>query len=128
MTCPQCGLQMAFDKRVFQPGFICSRCLSPLFVSEGYGRLLLIVSIVIGYGLPWALHLPRFLIAAFGPLEGFAAALALGVLLACVVLFWVLRIVPRLISPPLVPRLHGAVTVLDLAAGRGRQCSQDHRK
>jgi hypothetical protein len=126
MRCPRCNLEMVFDKRVFGREFQCERCGSKLFVSEIYGRMLMVISVVLGFGLPWIAHLHKLLISALGPLAGFIAVLALGFPLAFVVLFLMVRLVPRLISPPLVLRHNDPITALNLIAereerGSGRQ-------
>jgi len=49
-------------------------------------------------------------------LAGFIAVLVLGFPLAFALLFLMVRVVPRLISPPLVFRHNDPITVLNLAA------------
>jgi len=95
-------------------------------VSETYGRMLVIASGVIGYGLPWMTRLPGLLISLLGPLTGFAATLALGVLLACHLLFLMVRAVPRLFAPPLVHWRSGVVTVLNLTAVQEEHGPRNH--
>ena len=116
MRCPECGLRMAFDKRVFRQGFLCEQCGAKLLVSETYSRMLVVISIVLGFGLPWVVHLAKLLILVLGPLAGFIAVLALGFPLAFVVLSLMVRVVPRLISPPLVLCHNDPITVLNLTA------------
>ncbi len=126
MTCPQCNLEMAFAKEVFSNHFHCPRCGTKLFVSETYGRLLMVISIVIGFSLPWVTRLHKLLIPALGPLTGFVAVLALSLPLAFIVLFFVLRVVPRLISPPLVLRRNDPITALNLTGEQGERGSGSH--
>lgn len=114
MRCPQCNFRMSFDKEVFGRDFRCEQCGAKLLVSETYTRVLGIISIVLGFGLPWVVHVPKLLISALGPLAGFVAVLALGFPLAFLVLFLMVRVVPRLISPPLVLRHNDSVTTLNL--------------
>jgi len=45
MRCPQCDLDMAFDKEVFSKRFHCPRCGARLLVSEAYSRMLVVISI-----------------------------------------------------------------------------------
>lgn len=104
MRCPRCNLEMAFDKGVFGNDFHCPKCGSKLRVSEPYSRMLVFISIVLGFSLPWVAHVHKLLIPALGPLAGFIAVLALGFPLAFAVLFLMVRVVPRLLSPPLVLR------------------------
>ena len=126
MRCPQCNLEMPFVKEVFSNHFHCPRCGAKLFVSETYGRLLMVISIVVGFSLPWVARLHKLLIPALGPLTGFIAVLALSLPLAFVVLFFVLRVVPRLISPPLVLRRNDPVTALNLTAEQEERDSRSH--
>lgn len=116
MRCPQCNVGMAFDRRVFLGDFLCEQCGAKVLVSEAYSRVLVVISMVVGFGLTWISNLPKLLIADIGPLAGFLAAVAFGSLLALAVLFMMVRLVPRLISPPLVLRRDGPVTVLNLTA------------
>ena len=120
VRCPKCGLRSAFDNRVFRKGFLCEQCAAKLLVSETYTRILVVISIVLGFGLPWVVHLAKLLILVLGPLAGFIAALALGFPLAFAILFLMVRVVPRLISPPLVLRHNDPITMLNLTA--------EHRK
>src|SRR5438046_9168715 len=76
MRCPQCNLEMPFDRRVFSRDFLCEQCGTKLLVSEAYSRMLVAISIVIGFGLPWVAHLHELLIPALVPLAGFIAVLA----------------------------------------------------
>lgn len=126
MTCPQCNLEIAFDKEVFGNDFHCPRCGVRLLVSETYGRMLMVISIAIGFSLPWVAQLHKLLIPALGPLTGFIAVLALSFPLAFVVLFFVLRLVPRLISPPLVLRHNDPITALNLTVDKGERGSDSH--
>jgi hypothetical protein len=105
---------------VFRKGFLCEQCAAKLLVSETYTRILVVISIVLGFGLPWVVHLAKLLILVLGPLAGFIAALALGFPLAFAILFLMVRVVPRLISPPLVLRHNDPITMLNLTA--------EHRK
>lgn len=116
MRCPQCNLGMAFDRRVFLGDFLCEQCGAKVLVSEAYSRVLVAISMVVGFGLTWIANLPKLLMSDLGPLAGFLAAIALGSLLALAVLFVMVRMVPRLISPPLVLRHGYPVTVLNLTA------------
>jgi len=110
---------MAFDKEVFGNDFHCKRCGARLLVSETYGRMLMVISIVLGFGLPWVVHLPKLLIPALGPLAGFIAVLALGFPLAFAILFLLVRVLPRLMPPRLVLRHNDAITALNLTAEQG---------
>jgi hypothetical protein len=78
--------------------------------------MLVVFSIVLGFGLIWTAHLQKLLISALGPLAGFIATLALGFPLAFAFLFLMVRVVPRLIPPPLVLRHNDPITVLNLTA------------
>jgi hypothetical protein len=117
MTCPQCNLEIGFDKEVFGNDFHCPRCGARLLVSETYGRMLMVLSIVLGFGLPWITQLHKLLIPALGPLAGFIAVLASGFPLAFVVLFFMVRLVPVLVPPTLVLRHDDPITALNLTAG-----------
>lgn len=126
MTCPQCNLEMAFAKEVFSNRFHCPRCGADLFVSETYGRLLMVISILIGFSLPWVAGLHKLLIPALGPLTGFIALLAFSLPLTFIVLFIVLRFVPRLISPPLALRHNNPITALGLTAEQEERGPEGH--
>lgn len=126
MRCPQCNLDMAFDKEVFSKRFHCPRCGARLLVSEAYSRMLVVISIVIGFSLPWVAHLHKLLIPALGPLEGFIAVLASGFPLAFAVLFLLVRVVPRLLPPPLVFRHNDSITALNLTGEQGERGSGSH--
>lgn len=126
MRCPQCNWEMAFDKRVFRTGFLCEQCGAKLLVSEVYSRMLVVISMVIGFGLPWVAHFPKLLMSALGPLAGFIAVLALAFPLAFAVLFLMVRLIPRLFSPPLVLRHHDPITALNLTADGEEQVRRSH--
>jgi hypothetical protein len=126
MTCPHCNLEIPFAKEVFGNDFHCPRCRARLLVSETYGRTLMVMSVVLGFGLPWLIQLHKLLIPAFGPLAGFLAMLASGLPLAFIVLFFMLRLVPRLVSPPLVLRHNDPFTALNLTAEGEEQVSRNY--
>ena len=126
MRCAECNVTMAFDKEVFGDDFHCGQCGRRLRVSETYARTLAVISVVLGFGLPWVAHLPKLLIVALGPLAGFIAVLVLGLPLAFALLFLMVRVVPRLISPPLVFRHNDPITVLNLAAEEEERGSGSH--
>ena len=107
---------MAFAKGVFRKDFHCPRCGAGLFVSVGYGRTLMVVSLIIGFSLVWVVPISRWLIPVLGPLLGFTAVLASGFPLAFAVLFFMLRLVPLLLPPPLVLKRDDAITSLGLSS------------
>jgi hypothetical protein len=126
VRCPKCGFRMTFDRQVFHTGFLCEQCGAKLLISETYSRMLVVISIVLGFGLLWVAHLLKLLISALGPLAGFVTALALGFPPAFAVLFLMVRVVPRLISPPLVLRHNDPITVLNLTVEQEEQGSGSH--
>ena len=81
---------------------------------------------VVGLGLPWVIHLHRVLIQALGPLAGFTAVLALSFPLAFAALFLMVRVVPRLVSPPLVLHHNDPITTLNLTTKREEQSPGNH--
>lgn len=125
MICPQCKVRIVFDNHVWNGDFVCQQCGASLLVSETYSRVLILTSSVLGFGLPWVAHLPKILIASLGDLVGFVAVLALGFPIAFTVLFLMVRVVPQLISPPLVLRHEGALTVLNLGVKQKSQNSDN---
>jgi len=118
MRCPACNLELAFDKRVFGYDFRCRRCGARLLVSGTYGRSIMLISMVLGFSMPWVMHLHSVLIPTLGPLAGFTAVLASGFLFAFAVLFLIVRLAPRLISPRLVLQRNSSITYLNLTAER----------
>jgi hypothetical protein len=115
MKCPQCNWEMAFNKNVFRGGFVCEHCGARLYVNESYCRFLLILSMLIGFPLPWVVGLPHALITNLGLLFGFLALLALGYPLSFLILMVILRTLPRWIRPPLTLRPHHrGITTLNL--------------
>lgn len=114
MSCPQCNLRMAFDKKAFGRNLHCGRCGAKLRVSAFYSRVLMAVSMLVAFGLLWLVHPPtRFLVVAFGQFGAFVALLAIGWFLTLVVMILMMGIAPRLISPPLLPS-HEPFTLLNL--------------
>jgi hypothetical protein len=85
--------------------------------------MLMVISVILGFSLPWVIHLHKLLIPALGPLAGFIAVLASGLPLAFAILFFVLRLVPRLFSPPLVLRHNDPITALNLTAAEHQEQS-----
>lgn len=85
----------------------------------------MIVSEVLGFGLPWVAHLPKLLILELGPLIGVTAVIALSLLLSLAIFVLLVRTVPRLISPPLVLQNHGPITVLNLTVDPKEQGSDN---
>ena len=76
--------------------------------------MLMIVSEVLGFSLPWVAHVSKLLILALGPSTGFIAVIALSLLLSLAIFVLLVWTVPRFISPPLVLQNHGSLTVLNL--------------
>jgi DNA-directed RNA polymerase subunit RPC12/RpoP len=118
MRCPRCNLKTAFNKDIFRGKFRCEQCGAKLVAAESYNRMLAIISILFGFGLPGLVHLPSLLISSFGTLFGFLVTLVLGFPLSFTVLFFAVRLIPLLLSPPLVVRNDSSITVLGLTAGQ----------
>src|SRR3954469_9174358 len=53
MTCPSCKSNITWDRRAFRRGFTCYQCGSEASVSEAYSRMLVSISLVVGFGLVW---------------------------------------------------------------------------
>ena len=86
--------------------------------------MLVILSMLIGFPLPWVVGLPQALIANVGLLIGFLALLALGFPLSFVILAVMMRTLPRWIRPPLTLQPHRpGITTLNLSSNLG---GQDH--
>jgi len=103
MRCPKCNLLIGFDREAFRRDFTCKQCGVKLVVSQTYSRMLVLLSLVFGFGLPWVAQFQKFLIPALGPLVGFIAILAMGFPLAFAILFLLVRTLPHLVPPSLVP-------------------------
>jgi hypothetical protein len=88
--------------------------------------MLVAIGIVIGFSLPWIAHLHKLFIPALGPLTGFIAVLASGFPWAFAVLFLLVRVVPRLLPPPLVLGHNDPITALNLTAEQEEHGSGSH--
>jgi hypothetical protein len=126
MRCPKCNSRMAFDRRVFRRGFLCRQCGSELAVSETYSRVLVAISIVLGFGLPWFPLIQGYSSAFLRSCVGLVALLGLEVLLALATLFLLVRVAPFLVSPPLVLRRETPISVLGLGSSPPRGDCESH--
>ena len=116
MRCPNCGLKMAFDRRAFRIDFACPRCQANVVASHNYSRVLWLVSVAIGFLLPWRMIFQFHLLR---PFAGFMTVMALVLPIAFIMMFILVRVAPLLVVPPLVLRHSGPMTVLGLST-RGR--------
>ena len=114
MMCPNCKSSIRWDRRAFRRGFSCSRCGSEVCVAEGYSRMLVLISLLVGFGLVWLPVFQRHGAAFLQSCAGFIALLSLGFPVAGTVLFLLVRLAPLVISPPLVTRHSGPVCGLGL--------------
>lgn len=111
----RCRCHVEFDKRLFR-GARCKECNSPLLVSETYIRVLMLLSFLAAEALLWITNTRKLFYPTLGVPFGFLASLWIGFPLAFVILTVLVRTVPRLIAPTLVPRHWGSVNTLGLAA------------
>jgi len=123
MTCPHCGFKIAFDSRAYRRGFLCERCGSELIVSETYSRVLIIVSIVLGFGMLWTPIFQSHWVAPLRSCIGLVGLLALGLPAALAMLFLLVRLAPSLVPPPLILRHDGRNYGLGLGTPP-RSCEQ----
>jgi hypothetical protein len=100
VSCPACTKPVKVSRSVFRLDFRCPHCGAKLKVSPLYGRLVVLLGVLLGYTLAWevGIHGPR---ACFGIPWGFYL---LCLPFAFLVLTLVCRIAPFLVRPTLVPR------------------------
>jgi hypothetical protein len=110
VRCPNCGLRMRSDRKVFRRDFKCGQCGSGVMASESYGRLLWAISVAFSLGITW-LGSEIYGISSF---EGFLCALASILIVAILILSFLVRIAPLIVPPPLVIRRTGPPRVLGL--------------
>lgn len=127
MICPNCKSNIAWDRRAARPGFFCGQCGSEVRASEGYARTLLLISLLVGFGLVWVPVFQGHGGAFLQSCLGFVALLALALPLAGVVLFFLVRLVPIVISPPLVIQRSGPVYGLGLTGWRDEEAVKSER-
>jgi len=115
MQCPNCHCQVGSDKNLFRGGR-CKKCNSTLFVSVTYIRALMLLSFVAAEALLWVANIRKLFYPRLGVPFGFLASAWLGFPVAFLILTVLVRTVPRLATPTLVPRQWGSVDTLGLAA------------
>jgi hypothetical protein len=114
LRCPNCRCGVAFEKVLFRR-MRCKTCDSTLLVSQTYIRALVLLGIA-AEALLWATSVRKLFYSTLGVPFGFLPSLWRGFPVAFVILTVMLRTVPRLVTPSLVPRHWGTVTTLDPAA------------
>jgi len=115
MHCPNCKLELPSAVNIFR-GTRCRRCNAVLLVSATYGRILLLLSLTSAWALLWFTDVRRVFYPVLGVEFGFIASLWLGFPVAFVILFALVRIAPRVVTPKLVHRHWGTVTALELTS------------
>jgi hypothetical protein len=122
VACPVCTGAVEISKSLFGLDFRCPHCGAGLKVSPLYGRILALFSVLIGYALAWKIgtYGPR---ACFGIPWGFYL---LWIPIGFVVLSLLIRIVPFLVRPTLVPRqrFESHLTTMNLSSDP----KHDHRE
>ena len=113
-VCPRCAGRIEVNRESFGHHFRCPQFAGTVMVAESYSRVLVLISIAVGFCLSWLTPL-RTLAMSAGPLAGLVGLLALSFLLSFVVLFALVRVAPRYVSPTLVTAQKGVITVLGLS-------------
>jgi len=115
MRCPSCQHPIVSDS-IFRRSMHCPACNAKLMVSETYSRILVLISLFIAWGLLWVLNVRSFFYALLCVPLGFSASLWLGFPMAFLVLWVLVRTLPRVVIPKIVLRHSGTITTLDLHA------------
>ena len=115
VTCPACSIAVPFVRSVFRMDFQCPHCGAALKVSPLFMRILGLISVLVGYVLAWR-------IGSFGPQICFGIPLGFYLLwipIGFLMLMFLVRIIPFLVSPTLVLRkpFESHLTSLDLSHG-----------
>ncbi len=100
VECPACSLAVTISRSVFRLDFHCPHCGAALKAAPIYLRILVLLSVLIGYVLAWGIGIygPR---ACFGVPWGFYLFwMPIGFL----VLSLLVRVAPYVVCPPLVLR------------------------
>jgi hypothetical protein len=115
VACPVCSAAVEISKSFFGLDFRCPHCGALLKVSPLYGRMLVVFSGLVGYTLAWKIgtYGPR---ACGGIPWGFYL---LWIPIGFVFLSILIRTVPFLVRPTLVPRqrFESHLTTLNLSPG-----------
>ncbi len=114
MTCPNCRSKIKWNRRAFRRGFTCHQCGSEVSISEAYSRMLVLVSLLVGFGLVWLPVVEGHGGVFLRSYVAFLALLALGFPMAGGVLFLLVRLAPVVVSPPMVIRHSGPAYGLGL--------------
>ncbi len=65
-TCPECSHELPISKSVFSQSFRCEHCGAALKISPLYTRLIVLLSVLLGYGLAWKIGIGSFQIFFWG--------------------------------------------------------------
>ena len=114
MDCPNCSTRLGFNKQVLRKNFACPHCQATLFVSEAYDRSLVSVSLLLAFGLLWALGIPR-IASGYGCIA-YSISLALGFPIAFLFLMAIVRTVPYVVPPRLVLQHNSYIITMNLTA------------
>jgi len=116
VPCPACSSPVGVSRLVFLPDFRCQHCGAALKISPMYGRMVVLVGVILGYSLAWEAGIrgpvSRLLVVPFG-------FILLAIPLAFLVLMLLFWIAPFLVPPTLVIRglIASYMTTLNLSPG-----------
>ena len=117
MRCPNCSCEVAFAKDLFR-GRHCKACGATMLVSATYIRVLIVLSFLVAEILLWVANIRFLFYPTLGIVFGFLATASLGYPLGFLILTVLVRTVPRVVEPKLVPRRFGSLTALGLSANQ----------
>lgn len=115
MRCPNCDSEVAFEKGLFR-GKRCKQCGATMRISLAYVRVLMLLSFLTAELLLWMANVRVLFYPTLGVPFGFLASFSLGYPLAFLILTVLVRTVPRVVAPRLVPRHWDSFITLGVSA------------
>jgi hypothetical protein len=118
-TCPICSHPVEISKKVFAADFHCEHCGALLRVSTLYTRIVVLFCSLLGYALAWKIGEHSLVVFFWGVTWVF---LLLCLPLSFLILSFLARIAPYLVTPPLILRrtFETHLTILNLSSGPGK--------
>ena len=116
VPCPACSTPIEISQAAFRLDFQCPRCGVALAVSVLYSRVVVLISILLGYALSWKIAVPELRQYFYDFLWKFCL---FWIPIGYIVLILLVRIAPFLVKPALVlrPPFDVYLTSLDLSSG-----------
>ena len=100
---------------MFGSNYSCGQCGEKLFVSSAYSRFMIVISLIVGFIVPWITGLSHHFISILGSLFGILTALAIAFPIALlIVLPLMIRFIPLILPPKLVPWQDVYITSLNI--------------